>query len=494
MTSTPIRSILVLSALLVPAAASAQRDVAHRMERVENGLRTAFTIRGVDARFDIHERMRMYGVPGVSVAVINDGRIEWAKGYGVKEAGGSAPVDTATLFQAASISKPVAAIAALRLVEEGRLSLDEDVNARLVSWRVPQNDFTRAEPVTLRRLLSHSAGLTVHGFRGYAATERVPTVVQVLNGEPPANSAAVRADTLPGSLWRYSGGGSTVAQLLMHDVSGRDFPALIREYVLEPAHMVHSGYEQPLPASRAAAAATGHRPDGAAVEGKWHTYPEMFAAGLWTTPSDLARLAMQVQRSVRGEEAILSHEMAGRMLTVQAGEYGLGFGIAEGDGWKAFSHGGANEGFRAFFIAYTDRGQGAVVMTNSDAGSAIASEIIRAIAHEYAWPSWQSEERDVVAVDAAALADFAGDYTFETNGRTLTLSVRLDGTQLVASGPMVAPRGVSLTLHAATPERFFQLQGGPEIVFVRGPDGTVTHATLEGAGEPIRLDRAPVGK
>lgn len=486
--ATSIRILLTVAGCVIPAAASAQSDVAQRIQRVESGLRTAISVRGSETRFDIRERMRMYGVPGVSVAVINDGRVEWARGYGVKEAGG-APVDTATLFQAASISKPVAAIAALRLVEEGRLALDEDVNARLVSWRVPQNDFTRVAPVTLERLLSHSAGLTVHGFRGYAASESVPTVVQVLNGETPANSAAVRADTLPGALWRYSGGGSTVAQLLMQDVSRRDFPALLREYVLQPANMVHSGYEQPLPAARAASAATGHRSNGAPVTGKWHTYPEMFAAGLWTTPSDLARLAIQVQRSVRGENGILSAEMARRMLTVQSGQYGLGFGIAEGDAWKAFSHGGANEGFRAFFIAYADRGQGAVVMTNSDAGGAIASEVIRAVAHEYGWPSWQTEVRDVVSVDAEALADFAGDYTLETNGRTLTLSVRLQGSELSASGPMVGPPGISLTLYPATPERFFQLQGGPEIVFGRDDAGNVTHAMLEGGGQPLRLAR-----
>ncbi|MBC7790304.1 MAG: beta-lactamase family protein, partial [Anaerolineae bacterium] len=174
-----------------------------RIARVESGLRFPRTIKGRKVvRMRLDDRMRQLKVPGVSIAVVDSFRIAWARGYGVLEAGRASPVTTETLFQAASISKPVAALAALRLAQEGKLALDEDVNHRLTSWKVPENAFTAGKPVTLRRLLSHSAGLTVHGFMGYVANTPVPTVQQVLDGQSPANSAAIRVDTLPGALWR----------------------------------------------------------------------------------------------------------------------------------------------------------------------------------------------------------------------------------------------------------------------------------------------------
>ncbi|MDQ3606311.1 MAG: beta-lactamase family protein [Gemmatimonadota bacterium] len=479
---------LAACATSAPAPAPLADAVAERIQRVENGLLTSNVIAGEPlAGMPLAERMRFYDTPGVSIAVINDGRIEWARGYGVAEAGGAQPVDTATLFQAASISKPVAAMAALRLVEQGRLSLDEDVNGRLVSWKVPENGHTREQKVTLRRLLSHSAGLTVHGFRGYAAGEPVPTLLQLLDGASPANSAAVRADVVPGSLWRYSGGGTSVAQQLMTEVTGSPFPELMRELVLGPVGMVHSTYEQPLPVARAAKAATGHRGDGMPVAGKWHTYPEMAAAGLWTTPSDLARLALEVQRPLRGENGgVLSPRMTREMLTLQSGEYGLGFGLA-GEGRAArFSHGGANEGFRAHFVAFRETGQGAVVMTNSDNGAALASEILRAVAREYGWDAFQSREKALARVDTRIYPELAGRYRIEQGGETrwLTVSASDDGLHAQVPG-WAAP----LAMHPASEERYFFLETGVELTFVRDSAGAVDHVLITGAGPPIRAQR-----
>lgn len=325
--------------------------------------------------------------PGISIAVINDGAIEWARGYGVTEAGTDTPVTSRTLFQAASISKPVAALAALRLVEKGALGLDEDVNAKLTSWKVPENDFTKTEKVTLRRLLSHTAGLTVHGFGGYAADAPVPTLVQALDAAKPANSAAVRVDVVPGTIWRYSGGGYTVAQQLMMDVSGRTFPELLAELVLKPIGMDDSTYELPLPEVRRGDAAGGHRSDGKLLPGRYHTYPEMAAAGLWTTPTDLARFLLEIDKGRHGRSAIISEAMAREMTTAQKPGYGLGFSLSGIGPAMGFGHGGSNEGFKCQMTAYLEGGRGAVVMTNGDRGGFVAAEVMRAIALEYGWPS-----------------------------------------------------------------------------------------------------------
>src|SRR5713226_1634135 len=246
-------------------------------------------------RMDLPQLMKLYNVPGLSMAVIDDYKIVWAKGYGVIETGSSKPVTPETLFQAGSISKPVAATGALYLVEHGKLVLDENVNEKLKTWKVPENDFTKKEKVTLRRLMSHTAGLTVHGFPGYDINGVLPTLVQIFNGEKPANTAPIRADIVPGTKERYSGGGVTIEQQLMMDVTGKAFPTLMRELVLDKLGMADSSYEQPLPPARAAMTASGTYADGRVVHGRWHIYSEMAAAGLWTTPTDLSKFAIKLR-------------------------------------------------------------------------------------------------------------------------------------------------------------------------------------------------------
>jgi len=391
--------VLAIALLSSTGAWQSPPGLADRIQRIENGLLPPVLIKGRSDAMKLFDRMKYYRVPGVSVAVINNGRIEWARGYGVIEAGGTQPVTSETLFEAGSISKPVAAMAVLRLVEQGKLDLDEDVNQKLVSWKVPENEFTKEKKVTLRGLLSHSAGMTVHGFPGYAADAEVPTLVKVLDGAKPANTAAIRVDTIPGTKWRYSGGGYTVMQQLLVDVTRKSFPDLTRELVLVPMGMKHSTYEQPLPKTLAPSAATAHR-NGEKVKGLYHTYPEMAAAGLWTTPSDLALWLIEVQRAVAAQSnKIISTRMANQMVTRQFGDSGLGPAL-EGQGASTrFGHGGVDEGFEASMIAYVHFGQGAVVMTNGNRGVQLAQEVVRSIAKEYAWLDYLPKEREVARVD-----------------------------------------------------------------------------------------------
>ena len=477
--SIKIALILLLIGLFTlplfnPAAAQKMDESVARIQRIENGLLPPIVVKGHTQPLKLTEQMAKYKVLGVSVAVINDGKLEWAKGYGVIEAGGTTPVTADTLFQAASISKPVAALAALALVEQGKLSLDEDVNAKLKSWQVPENDFTKEQKVTLRRLLSHNAGLTVHGFRGYASDEAVPSVVQILNGEKPANSAAIRVDLLPGSKWRYAGGGYTVMQQLLADVTGKPFPQLVRELVLDKAGMKQSGYEQPLPEARANQAALGHRATGALVKGKWHTYPEMAAAGLWTTPSDLARFAIELQQAYAGNSSkVISQAMVKQMLTKQAGDYGLGLGVGGEGKTFTFSHGGSNEGFKCMLVAFAETGQGAVVMTNGDQGSRLADELLRAIAKEYGWAARQASEREAVKVDPAIYAEYAGEYEFRP-GQTRKI-VQENGKLFIVPNP-----NVRFELFPATATRYF-IESDANVwhQFNRNAEGKVSELVIE---------------
>jgi CubicO group peptidase (beta-lactamase class C family) len=347
--------------------------------------------------YKLAEQMEYYNVPGVSVAFFERDHVAWARGYGYADVAHKMRVTPETLFQAASISKPVSALAALHLVEEGKLSLDEDVNGKLKSWKVPENEYTKHQKVTLRRLLTHSAGLTVHGFPGSASDEKVPTIVQVLDGEKPANTPAVRVDTEPGRILRYSGGGFTVMQLLMTDVTGKAFPELMNELVLGPAGMDRSTYQQPLPKDIEGSEATPYLTSGEAVKGGPHTYPELAAAGLWTTPSDLGRLALEVETEYEGlSQKILTPTMARQYLTVQTrgswlepGQFGLGIQVKGSGTSLEFMHAGANAGYRCVLVDFPERHQGVAIMTNSDSGDHVMYALLRSIAKEYGWPDYR---------------------------------------------------------------------------------------------------------
>ncbi|MBE4748514.1 serine hydrolase [Corallococcus sp. ZKHCc1 1396] len=364
----------------------ARPSEAARIARVEAGLAPVALPGEEPQRMSLQRWMELYKIPGVSIAVFEKNALVWAKGYGVKQVGGTDPVMPDTLFQAASISKPVSALAALHYVEAGKWSLDANINDKLVSWKLPENDFTTKEKVTLRRLLSHSAGTTVHGFPGYAVTEPLPTVAQILDGAKPTNTAPVRVDLVPGTQTRYSGGGTTIVQAMMVDQLKKPFPRIMQEAVLAPLGLKNSTYEQPLPASLASRATAGTYFGGKGVEGKWHVYPEMAAAGLWTTPSDLARIAIEVSKARAGKSSrVVSQAMAKQMLTKQSESFGLGFQL---EGKDRFGHGGSNRGFQCSLTAFADSGSGVVIMTNSDSGFLLMDRIADSVAAEYGWKSY----------------------------------------------------------------------------------------------------------
>jgi CubicO group peptidase (beta-lactamase class C family) len=370
-----------------PQPETTDAQLAARIQHVENGIPPiSLGENEPPLQLSLTELMKIYKVPGLSIAVIDNFKIAWAKGYGDTEAGSNTPVTVHTLFQAASISKPVSATGALYLVEHGKLSLDENVNLKLKSWQLPDNDFTRDQKVTLRRLVSHSAGLTVHGFPGYEVGLPIPTVPQILNGVPPANTAPVRVDSVPGTKFNYSGGGVTIEQQLIIDVTGKPFPQFMRATVLDKIGMTDSTYEQPLPPARAAMAASATHGDGTVVPGKWHIYPEMAAAGLWTTPTDLAKFGIEIALSKQGKaNHVLSEAMTREMLKPQMKPVGLALFLGEYKNPEEFGHNGSNEGFRSWLMMFADSGKGVAIMANSDNGVSVENYVIQSVAKEYGW-------------------------------------------------------------------------------------------------------------
>lgn len=332
--------------------------------------------------------LKKYEVPGVSIAVIKDFKIDWAQGYGISDIETGARVSADTMFQAASISKTIAAMASMRAVQEGKFTLDQDVNTILKTWKLPGGEYTKDRPVTPRGLMSHTSGTgDGFGFPGYSPNTPLPTVPQILDGVPPSNRRAVRLERAPLTGFKYSGGAVTIQQFALTEAIGKPFAQIAREWVLDPIGMTNSTFEQPLPASREKQAARAHSRTGTRMGDPWHVYPELAAAGLWTTSTDLAKFLIEVQMTLQGKSTrVLSRASMLEMVTpVGVGPYAVGFGVTKlGEGWY-FGHGGSNWGFQCDMLAHRLKGYGFVVMTNGDAGGALAQDIRGKIAQAYSW-------------------------------------------------------------------------------------------------------------
>lgn len=466
----------LLAGLLISGLGVGGAAAGDEVERIEAGLRPKVQVVGRDyPPVRLSDRMTALSVPAVSIAFVDEGRIAWTRTWGLADLESGRSADVHTRFQAASMSKPVAATAALAMVDAGELALDEPVNARLKSWKIPENALTLATPATLRHLLGHTAGLTVGGFPGYGPGETVPKVLQVLDGAPPAKTVAVVVDQRPGLAHRYSGGGYTVLQQLMSDASGQDFAQLMDGKILGPLDMTASGYRQPLPPSLGDAVASGYRSDGQMTPGRFSTYPELAAAGLWATPSDLALWLIAVEGAYRGEPgALLRPQTARAMLSPGPDGWGLGVGVAGEGKDLRFFHTGSNDGFRGMLVGFPERRQGVVVMTNADKGGVLVGELVQAIAEAYGWPGFEPTRVEAVPLPAAAMAGYEGAYRSSYDEIRLALSSRGDTLRVLSTVGEIAelvPQG---------PDRFVENQGGTPVVFARGEDGAIASVLVRG--------------
>ncbi len=460
-------------------------DAPERMARIESGLLPETELLSDLSRATaIAERMAYHRVPGLSLAVIADYQLAWARGYGVRGRENAASITPETRFQAASISKPVAATAALRLVAAGRLELDADVNDYLIHWKVPANGAWQPR-VTLRQLLCHGAGLTVHGFPGYASGDAVPTLLQVLDGHAPANTPAIRVNIVPGVQARYSGGGYSVLQQVLCDVTGLEFAELMRTLVLEPAGMLHSTYAQPLPDALHSSAAIGHEMrERSAIPGDWHVYPEQAAAGLWTTASDLARFLCELALARAGRSTrLLPQELAAEMLSPQVeASHGLGIFLG-GAGENAYAgHSGWNEGFICDATIFPHLGIGAVAMSNGQNGFDLIPEVFRAVAQEYRWPNYLPQLPAAATADVGLLAAAVGDYQLKP-GVVWSLQLGDGALNLCAAGQ------AAIQLVPKSAKEFFATVVNAEIALQTDGDRAVTGFTLRQNGQEITATR-----
>ncbi len=404
--------ITMLAALIFTQCETYRSIRQRRIKSIEKGLLKAVVFKGQKPeRMKLSERMQYYQVPAVSMAVIDKFQLDWAKAYGLKDIESQDPVTVDTFFQAASLSQSASALGSLYLAQEGSLQLDEDINKKLRAWKIPAAKPMERKKISLRQLLTHTAGLAEVEYSGYTSSQEFPSLKQILRGEKPAKTPQPWVALAPGSEIRYSEAGFVILQQLIEDMEKRPFSQFMKEAIFKPLQMNNSGFWCPLPPDLHERAAAGHFRQGKPINGKYCLYPELAAAGLWTTASDLARLAVEIMGSAMGHSSkLISTQLAREMLTAQVGNQGLGFKVdGEGDSLH-FYQSGHNAGFECFLIAYPVRGQGAVIMTNSDNGSYLIDEILRAISDAYDWPHFKPEVKPLYRLQPSLYDQYVGRY------------------------------------------------------------------------------------
>ncbi len=467
-----IRLSLILASLLFlqfkTYAQTVDPVIADKISQVENNMLKPIRIEG-DAPYSIQQDMQDNHIHGVSIAVIHNYKIEWAKGYGYADDSLKIPVTAQTLFQAASISKSLNAVGVLKLVQDKKLDLYADINNYLTSWKFPYDSLSKNKKISVANLLSHTAGLTVHGFGGYSATDTLPTLVQILNGTKPANSPAIRSMYAPGLKSEYSGGGITISQMIVMDITHESYDKYMYDNVLKPLGMTSSTYTQPPVNVKPALLAAGYRPDGKEIPGKFHTYPEQAAAGLWTNPTDLAKYIIETQLAYQGKSSkVLNQQITQLRLTPYIdNEAALGTFVINRDSTKYFSHSGANEGFRCVYYGSFESGNGIVVMVNSDNGN-INNDIVNSVAKVYGFKGLNiSVTRKVIKVDDALLQSYTGKYAISSKQVAI---VAKQGSQLTIQMGNQQP----LNVYPETKNKFFVKEFNAEAEFITDDKGQVT--------------------
>ena len=414
----PVTTFLYCAGLLISFACTAQqgnpvysKEIEAKIKQVENNLSGQLHIQDSVNTLNLLQRMTDNGIFGVSIAVIHNYKLEWARGYGTADISKQTPVTAQTLFQAASISKSLNGVGLLKLAQDKKINLYADINTYLTSWKFPYDTVSHGKKISVANLLSHTAGLTVHGFAGYAKTDTLPSILQILNGEKPANSSPIRSHEEPGKRSDYSGGGITISQLIVTDVTHQPYDEYMWKQVLKPMGMLSSSYKQPPAKDKEKWLATGYYGNGKPVEGNYHIHPEEAAAGLWTNPADLAAYIIETQLCLQGKSSkVLNSEMTKLRLTPYIdSNVALGAYIMQ-KGDRYFNHNGANIGFRCQYYGSMNTGNGVVVMVNSDNGR-ILDEIVNSVATVYGWKDFFTPKvRKAIAVTTNMSDAYTGRY------------------------------------------------------------------------------------
>jgi CubicO group peptidase (beta-lactamase class C family) len=458
-------------------------EIENKIKQVENKLGGWVQIEGDTSGSALKERMEQYHIRGLSIAVIRDYKIEWARGYGIMDTATKAPVTIQTLFQAGSISKSLNAVGMLKLVQDKKIDLAADINNYLKTWKFPYDTVSQGKKISLSNLLSHTAGLTIHGFPGYERGDTIPSITDILDGKAPANTKAVRSQFAPGLRYQYSGGGTTISQLMQTDITGQAYDTYMWQNVLKPLGMEMSSYTQPPAKDKEKFLPAGYHEDGLEIKGKYNVYPEQAAAGLWTNPTDLSKYIIETQLSLQGKSnKVLSQEMTMLRLTPYIdSNAALGVFIEKKGGEKYFGHGGSDQGFTSTYKGSIANGNGVVVMVNSDNGN-ILGEVVNSVATVYGWKDFYKPAlKKTIPVSDSLFALYAGKYLW--NGDTMSLA-RQANTDYIVFTPTEKYK-----IYFTAPDEFFSKEISVDLKFEKNEAGKIIGFYFMNDGKKMMLKK-----
>ncbi len=398
------------------AQATYAPETLEKIKQVENNI-VGNLILNDEKPNTITERMAKYKVKGMSVAVVHNYKIVWAKGYGWADEAEKRLVTTETLFEPGSISKTLNAVGILKLAQDKKIDLSTDINTYLTSWKFPYDSLSKGKKITLADILSHNAGLSVHGFPGHDRNGPIPTVLQVLDGVKPTFTPAVRSMYEPGLKFEYSGGGTTISQVILTDITKQTYDTWMYENVLKPIGMINSSYAQPPTKDKLSLCASAYNRDGSPVSNKFHVYPEQAAAGLWMTPSDLCNYIIDMQLAYQGKKPskVLNSEMVKLHLTsYNNGPTAMGTFIEDHNGVKYFGHSAGNDGFCGDFFGSLEDGYGVAIFLNNEDFKLIP-EVVNSVAKAYNWKNFYREpkRKQSIVVDEKIIQSYEGIYLYD---------------------------------------------------------------------------------
>lgn len=442
-------------------------DIEAQIKKVEQNLGGWVQIQDSANTWTLEQRMAFYKIKGLSIAVVQNYKVVWARGYGWADEGAKKAVTPQTLFQAASISKSLNAVGVLKLVQDKKINLHADINDYLRTWKFPYDSVSKGKKITAAHLLSHTAGLTVHGFPGYANNDTFPSLPEILNGKAPANTAAVRSQFEPGIRFQYSGGGTTILQMMIMDITKQPYHKFMWQQVLKPMGMMMSSYAKPPATEKKTFLATGYRADGKEVETKYHLYPEQAAAGLWTNPTDLCKYVIETQLALKGKSAkVLNTEMTKMRLTPYIdSSVALGVFIETKGGEKYFGHNGQNEGFLSTSTGSFTNGNGVVVMVNGDHGR-LLNEVVNSVATVYGWKDYYTPKiKKIVPVADSLLDAYTGNYILDRD----SIKINRKGNKMI----LTVNNSENFEMFFSAAQEFFTKEIPLEFTFEKEPSGII---------------------
>ena len=412
-----------------------------KIREIENNLTEVKELLFEDSvikKYNILERMHFYKIPSVSLAIIENGKIKWVKTYGYADIERKRPANKTTLYQVASISKSVNSLGLMKLIQDGKLSLTNDIRNYLKTWVFPDNEFSKNKIINLKNLLSHTAGLSVHGFIGYSMKDSIPTINQILDGKRPSNNEAVKPIFPIGDHFEYSGGGYTVIRKILDDHISTNYDSLMTALVLKPLKLTNSTFSQPL-LSKYKNYAYGTNKEMQTLEGNYYIYPEQAAGGLWSNATDIGKFIISIQEALKGKpNALINEQLTKEMLTPVLNNYALGFGIVEKGGEKYFWHEGESFGYNSMYYGSFTTGKGVVILTNAspENGQPFIKELLNSVAVACEWKDFFNPiKKKLIAVPDSLLAKYTGTYNSENPQMKIAITLNNNQLELMARRP-----------------------------------------------------------